>query len=173
MALITSDCSNGPNHVALQGPRRCTRSSDWPAPASTTPPRTLQISRRYCMHPHVNFTDRTCLMPAPRRPRSWLTAAVPMYNPYCSCKRTRANTALATTPHRALSPSRRGLPRCGHPHNMDYPPQRWPLNHLGLRYNVLPAHQMALITSGCVPSCSRPGRRRRSSRPRRTRPARR
>ena len=25
-------------------------------------------------------------------------------------------------------------------------------NHLGLRYNELPEHQMALITSGCVPS---------------------
>ena len=24
-------------------------------------------------------------------------------------------------------------------------------NQLGLRYNMLPAHQMALITSGCVP----------------------
>ena len=24
-------------------------------------------------------------------------------------------------------------------------------NHLGLRYNAMPDHQMALITSGCVP----------------------
>ena len=32
-------------------------------------------------------------------------------------------------------------------------------NHLGIRYNVLPAHQMALINSGCVPSSvSPPGR---------------
>ena len=41
------------------------------------------------------------------------------------------------------------------PHNMDNPPKRWP-NHLGLRCNALPEHQMALINSGCVPFRRRP-----------------
>ena len=33
---------------------------------------------------------------------------------------------------------------------MDYPPKDDP-NHLGMRCIALPEHQMALITSGCVP----------------------
>ena len=43
------------------------------------------------------------------------------------------------------------------PHNLGDPiawtilPKDGP-SHLGLRYGVLPAHQMALIASGCVPS---------------------
>ena len=39
----------------------------------------------------------------------------------------------------------------GLPHNMDYPQKDDP-NQLGMRCNALPAHQMALITSGCVPT---------------------
>ena len=42
------------------------------------------------------------------------------------------------------------------PHNMDCPPKDGP-NYLGLRYNMLTEHQMALIASGCVPL--RPGAR--------------
>ena len=45
---------------------------------------------------------------------------------------------------------------------MDYP-QIYGRNHLGLRYNALSEHQMALITSGCVPGSPPAGRRRRAS----------
>ena len=41
--------------------------------------------------------------------------------------------------------------RCGAPTTWTVLQKHGP-NHLGLRYNVLPAHQMALITSGFVPS---------------------
>ena len=35
------------------------------------------------------------------------------------------------------------------------PPNKNGPDHLGLWYNVLPAHRMAVITSGCVPFRSR------------------
>ena len=74
---------------------------------------------------------------------SWPTAAIiPMDNPYCSCELTRARPARTLSPPIEL--------RCGHPTTWTILQKDDPY-HLGLRYNVLPVHQMALITSGCAP----------------------
>ena len=87
----------------------------------------------------------TGLMLGSRKVTSWLTAAVPMDNPYCSCKLTRVR--LAGDPgggDREPGPERWLWP----PDEGESPTKDDP-NHLVLRCNALSAHQMALITSGC------------------------
>ena len=72
---------------------------------------------------------------------SWRTVAIPMGNPYCSCKLTRVR-------------SRRQLTRSSTPGTG---PATWTVlqnddpSQLGMRCNAFPEHQMARITSVCVP----------------------
>ena len=78
-----------------------------------------------------------------------------LYNPPCVLESQTSTTR--PTPARRPPPPR--WPRCGHPTTWTILQQDGPY-HPGLWYNVLPEHQMALITSGCAPcsrSPSRPG----------------
>ena len=96
--------------------------------------------------------------------QSWLTAAIPMDSPYCSCKLTegrRRRCAPHCGPTRGTrSCRRRPWPRCplsaastASPSLQSagrvrhYPPKDDP-NHLGLRCNALPEHHMARLTLG-------------------------
>ena len=81
------------------------RASGWCCPSTRVSVRSIhQISRRYYITPTATFADKTCLMRGIAwRLRAdglattwggwptWPTAAIPMDNPYCSCK--------PTTPH--------------------------------------------------------------------------
>ena len=67
-------------------------------------------------------------------------------NTSCACAEAAPGTAGAGA--KAVCDA-----RCGHPHGITthgLSSQQHGRHHLGLQHNVLPAHQMALITSGCV-----------------------
>ena len=69
-------------------------------------------------------------------------------------------TVSPTARHRHTSEDDRPAGAATVPHSMDYPPKDDP-NHLELWRNALPEHQMARITSVCVPFRERRPRRRR------------
>ena len=62
--------------------------------------------------------------------------------------------AIAKVPRSTDYPPDKMAPIASDCDAMRSPGSEWPdgPNHLGLRYNALPSHRMALITSGCAPS---------------------
>ena len=79
-----------------------------------------------------------------RESEPWLTAVIPTDDPYCSCKLTRA--VGRTLKDCWLSPTEiSSLPEVRSPTTRTILQKDGP-NHLGLRRNALPEHQMSLIT---------------------------